>query len=164
MATHSSILAWKIPWTEEPGGLQSIESQSRTPLKWLSTQRNGGRAVEMGFESQAASEVSPWYQGYKYWLQLFTGRNSCYYFTNSLHANPRFSIWGEKAKKLSLNTLPERSRRTIRKLFSDICSLFTSFQTLHDKTVTFSPKSSQSYEVYARERGCKLAPKVNSEP
>jgi len=27
MATHSSILAWKIPWTEEPGGLQSIGSQ-----------------------------------------------------------------------------------------------------------------------------------------
>ena len=27
MATHSSILAWKIPWTEEPGGLQSIWSQ-----------------------------------------------------------------------------------------------------------------------------------------
>ena len=26
-ATHSSILAWKIPWTEEPGGLQSKESQ-----------------------------------------------------------------------------------------------------------------------------------------
>ena len=27
MVTHSSILAWKIPWTEEPGGLQSIASQ-----------------------------------------------------------------------------------------------------------------------------------------
>ena len=27
MATHSSILAWKIPWTKEPGGLQSIGSQ-----------------------------------------------------------------------------------------------------------------------------------------
>ena len=27
LATHSSILAWKIPWTEEPGGLQSIGSQ-----------------------------------------------------------------------------------------------------------------------------------------
>ena len=27
MATHSSILAWKIPWTEEPGGLQSTEWQ-----------------------------------------------------------------------------------------------------------------------------------------
>ena len=27
MATHSSILAWRIPWTEEPGRLQSMESQ-----------------------------------------------------------------------------------------------------------------------------------------
>ena len=27
MATHSSILTWRIPWTEEPGGLQSMESQ-----------------------------------------------------------------------------------------------------------------------------------------
>ena len=27
MATHSSILAWKIPWTEEPGGLQSMAFQ-----------------------------------------------------------------------------------------------------------------------------------------
>ena len=27
MATHSSIFAWRIPWTEEPGGLQSIGSQ-----------------------------------------------------------------------------------------------------------------------------------------
>ena len=29
MATHSSTLAWKIPWTEEPGRLQSMGSQSR---------------------------------------------------------------------------------------------------------------------------------------
>ena len=28
MTTHSSILAWKIPWTEEPGGLQSMGSQA----------------------------------------------------------------------------------------------------------------------------------------
>ena len=27
MATHSSIVAWRIPWTEEPGGLQSIRWQ-----------------------------------------------------------------------------------------------------------------------------------------
>ena len=32
MATHSSILAWRVPWTEEPGGLQSTGSQSRTRL------------------------------------------------------------------------------------------------------------------------------------
>ena len=39
MATHSSILAWKIPWTEEPGGLQSNGvAKSWTRLKGLSTQ------------------------------------------------------------------------------------------------------------------------------
>ena len=27
MATHCSILAWRIPWTEEPGGIQSLDSQ-----------------------------------------------------------------------------------------------------------------------------------------
>ena len=27
MTTHSSVLAWRIPWTEEPGGLQSMSSQ-----------------------------------------------------------------------------------------------------------------------------------------
>ena len=27
MTTHSSILAWEVPWTEEPGGLQSMELQ-----------------------------------------------------------------------------------------------------------------------------------------
>ena len=32
MAAHSSILAWKIPWTEELGGLQSTRSQSQTRL------------------------------------------------------------------------------------------------------------------------------------
>ena len=32
MATHSSTLAWRIPWMEEPGGLQSVGPQSRTRL------------------------------------------------------------------------------------------------------------------------------------
>ena len=32
MATHSSILVWKIPWMEEPGGLPSMGSQSQTRL------------------------------------------------------------------------------------------------------------------------------------
>ena len=33
MATHVNILAWRIPWTEEPDGPQSIGSQSRTQLQ-----------------------------------------------------------------------------------------------------------------------------------
>ena len=32
MATHSSVLAWRIPWTEEPSGLQSMGSKSWTGL------------------------------------------------------------------------------------------------------------------------------------
>ena len=32
MVTHSSILVWRIPWTEDPGGLQSVGLQSQTRL------------------------------------------------------------------------------------------------------------------------------------
>ena len=38
-ATHSSILVWRIPWREEPGGLQSMGLQSWMQLKQLSTHR-----------------------------------------------------------------------------------------------------------------------------
>ena len=39
IATHSSILAWEIPWTEEPGWLQYIDLKSQTQLstEWQST-------------------------------------------------------------------------------------------------------------------------------
>ena len=37
MATHSSVLAWRIPGTGEPGGLPSLGSQSRPRLKRLSS-------------------------------------------------------------------------------------------------------------------------------
>ena len=40
MATHSSFHAWRIPWTEEPGGLWSTELQSQIQLKLLSTHTN----------------------------------------------------------------------------------------------------------------------------
>ena len=39
MATHSSILAWKIPWTEEPGGLQSMGCRELGMTEQL-TERN----------------------------------------------------------------------------------------------------------------------------
>ena len=54
MAARSSVLVWRIPWTEEPGGLQSRGSQSQTGLSapahtrlWVGGDgggRNGGRA------------------------------------------------------------------------------------------------------------------------
>ena len=42
MATHSSTLAWRIPWTEEPDGLQSMGSQSWTRLNFTASQATGG--------------------------------------------------------------------------------------------------------------------------
>ena len=56
MSTHSSILAWKIPWTEEPGGLQSIGLQrvwdgwETNTCSWVSkNERQGpGEGVEWG--------------------------------------------------------------------------------------------------------------------
>ena len=38
MGTHSSVLAWRVPGTGEPGGLPSMGSQSQTRLKRLSTE------------------------------------------------------------------------------------------------------------------------------
>ena len=40
MATHSSILAWRIPWTEEPSNLQSMGSQRSDTIERLSTAQN----------------------------------------------------------------------------------------------------------------------------
>ena len=41
MASHSSILAWRIPWTREPGSLESMSSQSQSRLKRLTRLHNG---------------------------------------------------------------------------------------------------------------------------
>ena len=45
MATHSSILAWRIPWTEEPGGLQSMKSQ-RVGHNWATNTQESCRKTE----------------------------------------------------------------------------------------------------------------------
>ena len=42
MAPHSSILAWRIPWTEEPGGLQSRGSQESDTTGRLGTSTSTG--------------------------------------------------------------------------------------------------------------------------
>ena len=44
MAIHSSILAWRIPWTEEPGGLESMDPAGR---KWVIQSRARCPAGEM---------------------------------------------------------------------------------------------------------------------
>ena len=51
-ATHSSVLAWRIPGTGEPGGLPSMGWQSRTRLKWLSSSSSSSRDLKQGGWSQ----------------------------------------------------------------------------------------------------------------
>ena len=64
MATHFSILAWKIPWMEEPGGLQSMGSQ-RVGHNWATSLSFHGTAVKQlliftaGFENPVKKTVVP---------------------------------------------------------------------------------------------------------
>ena len=54
IATHSSIVAWRIPWTEEPGGLQSMELQ-RVTTERLGTHTNSALLEHSEFSSVAQS-------------------------------------------------------------------------------------------------------------
>ena len=71
MATHSSVLAWRIPWTEEPGGLQATGSQSRSRLstcRQVSRPPLCSRAFRLHLEAAAAGAScraadSAWGQG-----------------------------------------------------------------------------------------------------
>ena len=58
MATHSSILAWRIPWTEEPGGLQSTESQ-RVGHDWA-TSLSLSLEIEVKMLIPDYSHLKPW--------------------------------------------------------------------------------------------------------
>ena len=73
MATHSSVLAWKIPWTEEPGELHSTGSKRVRQLKRLSTNarmvdntlenlRNGQQPLE-GSQALGDAELSRGFPG-----------------------------------------------------------------------------------------------------
>ena len=57
MAIHSSILAWRIPWTEEPGGLLSIGSQSDTIDTTFLAWRIPGMAESGGLPSMGSHRV-----------------------------------------------------------------------------------------------------------
>ena len=72
MATHSSILAWEIPWTEELGGLQSMGSQESDTTVW--------QTLDIAFRDSTAGQIvlmpeegSLWEQALAWWgvLPLF---------------------------------------------------------------------------------------------
>ena len=56
MSTHCGILAWKIPWTEEPGGLQSMGSQRVRQVAHVHT--HDLKVAEQGFDSCCRMRLS----------------------------------------------------------------------------------------------------------
>ena len=68
MAIHSSILAWRVPWTEEPGGLQFMGSQKSDLMEQLSTHMHAGA-------DKVVSE-GPWTFLLVQWLRLCTSSAS----------------------------------------------------------------------------------------
>ena len=89
MASHSSTLAWKIPWTEEPGGLQYVGSQ-RVGHDWVYTHTLGSRTFYFSMYSHTISghilftQMNDW--------QMTRLGNSCYRrnfpFKKIQHAHP----------------------------------------------------------------------------
>ena len=68
MATHSGTLAWKIPWTEEPGRLQSMGLLSRTQLSnFTFTFHFNALEKEMATHSSVLAWRIPWVEGCRLW-------------------------------------------------------------------------------------------------
>ena len=65
MATHSSILAWRIPWTEEPGGLQTTELQ-RIRHNWATLRAQ----TTLGSVSREAMKI--------FWKKSAITHSGCY--------------------------------------------------------------------------------------
>ena len=77
MATCSSTLAWRTPWTGKPGGLQSMGSQkSETRLKWLST-------YSISSSSQSSSPSSPSFSPSSLSALSKTECNTCLFYNIS---------------------------------------------------------------------------------
>jgi len=82
MATHSNVLALRIPGMAEPGGLLSMGSQSWTRLMWLSS-------------SSTSSSISEWPSGFPYFLQF-----------ESEFCNKELMTWAAVSSRSDLPMIP----------------------------------------------------------
>ena len=80
MATHFSTPAWKIPWMEEPGRLQSMESQNWTRLSNFTFYDITGKGP--AYESNLWAQHWDEYNGHLHWLILYESRHSIYFDQN----------------------------------------------------------------------------------
>ena len=93
MVTHSSILAWRTPWTEEPGGLQSVGSQESDLTEHSQTCRQAGQeAVNFCNSCLSLTTCIFWFP-----LSFITALFSCLHemiFFIKEHSGPH-SLWQE---------------------------------------------------------------------
>ena len=108
MATHSSILAWRIPWTEKPGGLQ-FRGLKRVRLDWAAITHSGGHPIIFpGFKSPRPEPCWSLSDHFNQWqpvLHVRVSNHSCliysyatvFYLTFPLirisWAGTKFSAW-----------------------------------------------------------------------
>ena len=79
MATHSSILAWEIPWTEKPGGLQSIRSRRvRHHWAWAHTHTHMPKGISPNEENMTTYLI----------YELCVCSQSCPTFCNLMDCSP----------------------------------------------------------------------------
>ena len=93
MATHRSVLAWRIPGTEEPGGLPSLESQSRTRLKWLSSSSSSSWKLILA-KSYSSSE------GQESWVICFSIKSIFCVLINCIWNPSAFAVWSSEDLRL----------------------------------------------------------------
>ena len=142
MATHSTIFAWRIPWTEEPGGLQSMASQSQSLLNdWYNTTMAG---TCLTFEETVC--FPKWLSYFKFpsavWVSIFGIINifnkcvtvSCYGFNLHLLKSNTFA--------LLLCHMYVFFGEMFVQIFCCCCSLVTkSCPTLHDPKDCSTPRN-----------------------
>ena len=96
MATHSSILCWKIPWTEEPGGLQSMRSQ-RVGQDWA-TNTNTQQCVHVKKKKKTNITIHEWLLGVgriplDVYILLCLFKNLSLEHNNVVFCDPSSRVW-----------------------------------------------------------------------
>ena len=119
MATHSSILAWRIPWREEPGGLQFMGSQ-RVRHNWDAAYVWGNHRSGAHI---ASSVVSPWHR-----------EDTCYY-------EDCYGGWIIERPNETRGTLPRRNHVKICSRKKYLLPVWITFNVL---SLTYHPQPTQT--------------------
>ena len=93
MATHSSILAWKIPWTEEPGGLQSMGLQSVRRNQTTSLSLLEGKLPQKNLHREVSINRNSTLNHHVFESTTFFWQHSCGFFFPSKRRPVCCSTW-----------------------------------------------------------------------